>query len=480
MKNMGTTIKSLQNIMRKDPGVSGDAQRIEQLGWMFFLKIMDDKDEESELVHDNYSSSIPENLQWRNWAANDEGITGDELRDFIDNELFPHLKNLDITSGNKRALIIREIFEGTNNYMKNGTIIRQVVNKLNAIDFNRSEDRHIFGDIYETILKDLQSAGNYGEFYTPRALTEFMTEMINPRLSEKVLDPACGTGGFLTSTIENIRNQDIKNIDDLKEMEINIHGKELKPLPFMLCVTNLILHDVEIPNVDYIDSLNREYTSIGKKDQVDVILANPPFGASVADGVETNFPLKYRTTESADLFLLIMIRLLKENGRAAIVLPDGSLTGEGVKQRIRQHFLESCNLHTIVRLPNSVFQPYASVATNLLFFEKGQPTKEIWYWEHKLPEGMKAYSKTKLIGKSEFDKLKGWWNNRQTSEYAWKASIDDISANGYNLDIKNPHISKEEEVYSSLELLKFLGDSFEKSDELIKELRSELHNEQME
>jgi len=477
MKNMGTIIKSLQNIMRKDPGVSGDAQRIEQLGWMIFLKIMDDKDEELEVVHENYISPIPKKLQWRNWAADDEGITGDELRDFVDNELFPHLKNLDITSGNKRALIIQEIFEGTNNYMKNGTIIRQVINILNAIDFNRSEDRHIFGDIYETILKDLQSAGNYGEFYTPRALTEFMTEMINPRLGEKVLDPACGTGGFLTSTIENIKNQDVKNIDDLKEMKINIHGKELKPLPFMLCVTNLILHDIEIPNVDYIDSLNREYTSIGKKDQVDVILANPPFGASVADGVETNFPLKYRTTESADLFLLIMIRFLKESGRAAIVLPDGSLTGEGVKQRIRQHFLESCNLHTIVRLPNSVFQPYASVATNLLFFEKGQPTKEIWYWEHKLPEGMKAYSKTKTIKKSEFDKLKEWWNNRQTNEHAWKISIDDISSNGYNLDIKNPHISKEEEVYSSIELLEMINESFKQSDELIKKLKSELYNE---
>lgn len=462
--------------MRKDPGVSGDAQRIEQLGWMIFLKIMDDKDEELEVVHENYISPIPKKLQWRNWAADDEGITGDELRDFVENELFPHLKNLDIISGNKRALIIREIFEGTNNYMKNGTIIRQVINILNAIDFNRSEDRHIFGDIYETILKDLQSAGNYGEFYTPRALTEFMTEMINPRLGEKVLDPACGTGGFLTSTIENIKNQDVKNVDDLKEMEINIHGKELKPLPFMLCVTNLILHDLEIPNVDYIDSLNREYTSIGKKDQVDVILANPPFGASVADGVETNFPLKYRTTESADLFLLIMIRFLKESGRAAIVLPDGSLTGEGVKQRIRQHFLESCNLHTIVRLPNSVFQPYASVATNLLFFEKGQPTKEIWYWEHKLPEGIKAYSKTKLIRKSEFDKLKEWWNNRQTNEYAWKVSIEDISANGYILDTKNPHISKEEEVYSSLELIQTIDESFKKSDELLEKLKREIAN----
>jgi len=340
MKNLGNLVKALQNIMRKDPGVSGDAQRIEQLGWMIFLKILDDKDKELELTNDNYVSPIPKELQWRNWAADDEGITGDKLQAFIDNNLFPTLKSLTISAGNKRALIVREIFEGTNNYMKNGTIIRQVVNRLNEIDFNSSEDRHIFGDIYETILKDLQSAGNYGEFYTPRALTEFMTEMTNPRLGEKVLDPACGTGGFLTSAIENIRQQDVKGIEALKELEKNIHGMELKPLPFMLCVTNLILHDMEVPNVDYTDSLNREYTSIGQKDRVDVILANPPFGASVTDGVETNFPQNYRTTESADLFLVLMIRYLKDGGRAAIVLPDGSLTGEGVKQRIRQHSLK--------------------------------------------------------------------------------------------------------------------------------------------
>ncbi|MBD3315928.1 MAG: N-6 DNA methylase, partial [Chitinivibrionales bacterium] len=392
MKNIGNTIKTLQNIMRKDQGVSGDAQRIEQLGWMITLKILDDKDTELELLSDSFKSQVPAKLQWRNWAADDEGMTGDELKEFIDRELFPGLRNLDVSSGRKRALIIREIFEGTNNYMKNGTIIRQVLNQLNRIDFNLSEDRHVFGDIYETILKGLQSAGNYGEFYTPRALTEFMTETVNPRLGEKVLDPACGTGGFLTSAIENIRKQDVKKAADLKKLEKTIHGQEFKPLPFMLCITNLILHDIEVPNVDYIDSLNREYTSIGARDRVDVILANPPFGASVTDGVETNFPRNYRTTESADLFLVLMIRYLKEGGRAAIVLPDGSLTGDGVKQRIRQHLLESCNLHTIVRLPNSVFQPYASVATNLLFFTKGTPTKEIWYWEHKLPEGVKSYS----------------------------------------------------------------------------------------
>lgn len=322
MKNIGNIIKTLQNIMRKDQGVSGDAQRIEQLGWMITLKIIDDKDTEMELIQDDYTSPIPEELQWCNWAADSEGITGDELKDFVDQKLFPGLNNLDISTGNKRAIIIREIFEGTKNYMKNGTIIRQVINQLNQIDFNASEDRHIFGDIYENILKDLQSAGDYGEFYTPRAITEFMTEIIDPRLSEKVLDPACGTGGFLTSAIENIRHKDVKGVEDLKTLEETIHGKEFKPLPFMLCVTNLILHDIEVPNIDYTDSLNREYTGIGAKDKVDVILANPPFGASVADGVQTNFPLNFRTTESADLFLLLIIRYLKDGGRAAIVCPS--------------------------------------------------------------------------------------------------------------------------------------------------------------
>jgi len=477
MKNIGNIIKTLRNIMRKDPGVSGDAQRIEQLGWMISLKILDDKDKELELLNDKYVSSMPKDLQWRNWAADDEGMTGDDLKNFVDGELIPRLKNLDVSTGNKRALIIREIFDGTNNYMKNGTILRQVINELNKIDFNSSEDRHVFGDIYETILRDLQSAGNYGEFYTPRALTEFITEMVNPRLNEKVLDPACGTGGFLTSAIENIRKQDVKGVKDIRTLEKTIHGMEFKPLPFMLCVTNLILHDIEIPNVDYVDSLNREYTTIGQKDRVDVILANPPFGASVTDGVETNFPQNYRTTESADLFLILMIRYLKDGGRAGIVLPDGSLAGDGVKQRIRQHLLETCNLHTIVRLPNSVFQPYASVATNLLFFEKGKPTKEIWYWEHKLSEGVKAYSKTKPIKKSEFDTLKKWWKKREENDHAWRVSIDTIKSNGYNLDIKNPHVSNETHAYSTKELVAMLHESFRKSDELLAKLKTELKND---
>jgi type I restriction enzyme M protein len=473
MKNIGNIIKTLQNIMRKDAGVSGDAQRIEQLGWMISLKILDDKDQELELTSDNYKSPIPEPLQWRVWAADSEGLTGDGLRDFIDKELFPTLKNMDVSDGNKRSIIVKEIFEGTNNYMKNGTTIRQVLNKLNEIDFNNSQDRHLFGDIYESILRDLQSAGNYGEFYTPRAITEIMTEILNPRLGDVVLDPACGTGGFLTCAIEHIRKE-VKTADDFQLLSKNIRGSELKPLPFMLAVTNLILHDVEVPAIEYNDSLNREYTSITEADRVNVILANPPFGASVSDGVETNYPQTYRTTESADLFLLLMIRLLKRDGRAAIVLPDGSLTGDGVKARIRKHWLEDCNLHTIVRLPNSVFQPYASVATNLLFFTKGTPTKEIWYWQHQLPEGVKAYNKTKPIQKSEFENLKAWWHNRVENEQAWKVSIDELETTNYNLDVKNPHTPEAEASYSSAELLTMLHDSFQNSDALLSQLKQEL------
>ena len=475
MPNIGGIVKTLQNIMRKDQGVSGDAQRIEQLGWMITLKIIDDKEAEMELISDDYVSVIPSELQWRNWAADSEGMTGDALKDFVDNKLFPGLQNLDVSTGNKRAVLIRDIFAGTNNYMKNGTIIRQVVNKLNEIDFNASEDRHMFGDIYEGLLRDLQSAGNYGEFYTPRAVTEIMTEIINPRLGEKVLDPACGTGGFLTSAIENIRKQDVHSVEDLKVLEETIRGQELKPLPFMLCVTNLILHDIEVPNIINGDSLNREYTSIGAKDKVDVILANPPFGASVSDGVETNYPAQFRTTESADLFLLLMIRYLRDGGRAAIVLPDGSLTGDGVKQRIREEFLTQCNVHTIVRLPNSVFQPYASVATNLLFFTKGEPTKEIWYWEHRLPEGQKSYSKTKPIQKSEFASLKEWWGKRSENEQAWRVPVERIAESGWNLDIKNPFVKEEEITHTTGELLQMLSASFKKSDELIGELKKELY-----
>ena len=472
--NLSGMMKTIRNIMREDTGLNGDAQRIEQLGWMIFLKVLSDKEKELELLEDNnYVSPLPKAYHWDQWAGDDEGITGDELLMFVDQKLFPDLKNLDVSTGNKRALIIRGVFEGNHNYMKSGINLRRVLNKLNELDFNVAEERYLFGDIYEGILKELQSAGKSGEFYTPRAVTQFITDMINPQLDEKILDPACGTGGFLTCTIEHLKKQ-ITRAGQRKKLQENVRGWEYKPLPFLLATTNLILHDIEIPNLSFDDSLSRPLSDYKNKDKVDVILTNPPFGGVVANGYEKNFSQNFRTKESADLFLILMIRLLKNGGRAGIVLPDGSLTGEGVKQRIREKWLTSCNLHTIVRLPNSVFSPYATVATNLLFFEKGSPTQEVWYYEHKLPEGQKSYSKTKPIKVAEFDPIKKWWNNRQESNVAWKVPIEGIIKRGWDLDIKNPHKKEDEIIYSTSELLDMLHKSFRKSDELLKQLRKEL------
>lgn len=475
MANLGGIIKSIRDIMREDRGINGDAQRLEQLGWMLFLKIFDDKDIESELLDENYKSPIPAKFQWRAWAADSEGVTGDKLQQFIDQELFPALKNLPISTNNKRAFLVREVFEGNNNYMKSGINIRKVCNKLNEIDFNAREERHLFGEIYETILKELQSAGSSGEFYTPRAVTQFIAEMVNPTIHDLVLDPACGTGGFLTCAVEHIKKNGVKSVEDRKRLQENIRGWEYKPLPYVLGVTNLILHDIEQPNITYEDTLGKEYNSIREKDRVNVILANPPFGGTVANGNESNFPLNYRTKESADLFLLLFINLLKDKGKAGIVLPDGSLTGEGVKQRIREKLLEDCNLHTIIRLPNSVFQPYATVATNLLFFEKGTPTKEVWYYEHRLPEGQKSYSKTKPIQIKEFDPIRQWWNDRQESEISWKVDIESIIERGYDLDIKNPNIEDDSIEHSSMELLGMLNKSFHNSISVLEKIKAELN-----
>lgn len=327
--------------------------------------------------------------------------------------------------------------------MKSGIHLRQVINKLNELDFNNSKDLHLFGQIYETFLGELQSAGTLGEFYTPRAVTEFMTEMVNPVHGELVLDPACGTGGFLTAVIEHLKAK-ANTVAEREAIGHNVHGWEYKPLPYMLANTNLILHDINTPNIRFGDSLERPLTEYTRKDRVDVILANPPFGGVVSNNNENNFPQTFRTRETADLFLILIVHLLKENGRAAIVLPDGSLSGDGVKQRIRQKLLDECNLHTIVRLPNSVFKPYATVATNLLFFSKGSSTQEIWYYQHICPSGLKGYSKTNPIELADFDKLKEWWNDRQENEFSWKVSIDEIKANNFDLDIKNPNRPQEE------------------------------------
>ena len=469
MANLSGIIKSIRDIMWQDNGLNGDAQRVEQLGWMLFLKIFSDKDAEMELMDDNYRSPIPPQYQWHNWASDAEGITGDDLLAFIDRDLFPTLRNIDV-SGNRRALIVREVFTGNNNYMKSGINIRKVLNKLNEIDFNIAKDRHAFGELYESILKELQSAGKSGEFYTPRAVTQFITDIINPQMGEIVLDPACGTGGFLTCAIEHLRAQ-TNNIEQLRLLTENIRGWEYKPLPYLLATTNLILHDIEVPNITYRDALDQPLSNYTQKDRVEVILANPPFGGIVANGNESNFPQNFRTKESADLFLIMMIHLLKNGGRAGIVLPDGSLTGEGVKQRVRERLLTECNLHTIIRLPNSVFQPYATVATNLLFFTKGTATKDIWYYEHRLPEGQKSYSKTKTIQAKEFEPIKAWWTNRAESDICWKVPIKTIIGRGYDLDIKNPNKQEETHEYNSAELMEMLHVSFEKSNLLLNQLK---------
>jgi type I restriction enzyme M protein len=426
--------------MRKDAGVSGDAQRIEQLGWMFFLKIFDDREYEIELLDPAYKSPIPSEFRWRNWAANPEGITGDDLLAFLD-RLFPALKNLSQQSpGDPRALVVSEVFEDAYNFMKSGNLIRQVVNKIQEIDFNKASDRHLFGDIYESLLRELQSAGDAGEFYTPRAVTQFMVDMIDPKLGEIFMDPATGTGGFLTCAIEHVRGNYVKTAEDEAVLQSQIRGVEKKHLPHLLCMTNLLLHGIDVPStVRHDNTLNRPLADWGLADRVDVVLTNPPFGGIEETGIESNFPAQFRTRETADLFLVLIMHLLKPGGRSAVVLPDGTLFGEGVKTAIKERLLEECNLHTIVRLPKGVFKPYTDIKTNLLFFEKGTSTEKIWFYEHQYPVGYKSYSKTKPIRISEFDAEKKWWGKREESENAWSVSIDELRASSYNLDAKNPN-----------------------------------------
>ncbi len=441
-----TTVKSIQDIMRQDVGVDGDAQRISQLCWMFFLKIIDDQDQDLELAKDDYRSPIPKKYQWRTWAADPEGITGEELQTFVNDELFPALKNLTVSNKQgDRQRVVRDVFEDAYNYMKSGQLMRQVINRINEVDFNDLKERRDFGEFYEQLLNDLQSAGNAGEYYTPRAVTAFMTQMIDPKPGEILLDPACGTGGFLTGAINHMRKRYVKRPEHEAKMQGALRAVEKKQLPHMLCVTNMLLHGIEDPSfVRHDNTLARPYISYTQSDRVDIVLTNPPFGGREEDGIEQNFPAHFRTRETADLFLALIIRLLKPGGRAAVVLPDGTLFGEGVKTRLKEHLMQECNLHTIVRLSNSVFKPYASIGTNLLFFEKGEPTKDIWFWEHRVPEGQKAYSITKPIRLEHLQGCIDWWGGpkrkaRDEGPFAWKVTAEEVKARGYNLDIKNPH-----------------------------------------
>lgn len=477
-----TVVKSIQDIMRQDAGVDGDAQRISQLCWMFFLKILDDQDAQLELMESSYSSPLPEDLRWSTWAADPEGVTGDELLSFINGTLFPKLKELTPAGPQAhRQRVVRSVFEDAYNYMKSGQLLRQVINKINEVDFNNLADRQHFGDVYEQLLNDLQSAGNAGEYYTPRAVTTFMSERIDPRPGEIILDPACGTGGFLTCSIRYMRERYIKTPKDEQLMQQTLRAVEKKPLPHMLCTTNMLLHGIEDPSfVRHDNTLARPYVSYGSEDRVDIVLTNPPFGGKEEAGIESNFPSHLQTRETADLFLALIIRLLRPGGRAAVVLPDGSLFGEGVKTRLKEMLMDECNLHTIVRLPNSVFKPYASIGTNLLFFEKGEPTADTWYYEHRVPEGQKAYSMTKPIRVEHLQGCVGWWGgndrkDRVETEVAWKVSIDEVKERGYNLDIKNPHVVADDHG-DPIELLAKLDAAEDRTADLRDQLKSVLRD----
>jgi type I restriction enzyme M protein len=451
--NLSTTIKSIQDIMRKDDGVDGDAQRIGQLTWMLFLKVYDQREDEWEdEAHDmkkRFKSALPDEYRWRNWAAyvkdrdgkSKPKMPGRELVAFINNQLFPTLQNLSGATDPKRK-VIRQVFNDSNNYMKSGTLILEVIEKLEeAVDFHDFKNRQNLGDIYEQILNDLRSAGNAGEFYTPRAITNFMVQMVNPRLNlrEKVLDPACGTGGFLTSAIQHFQQQ-IKNkskVEDRKAIEDLVHGFEKKQLPHLLCTTNLLLHGIDVPNqADLRNTLGKEWNGWTEREKVDCVVTNPPFGGMEEDGVGAGYPLDVRTRETADMFLTLIVRkLLKRDGRCALVLPDGILFGEGIKSKIKENLLQECNLHTIVRLPNGVFAPYTSIKTNLLFFTKGKATETIWFYEHPYPQGYKSYSKTKPIRLEEFEAERAWWGNekdgfadRIENDQAWKLNFKVLKA----------------------------------------------------
>lgn len=476
--SISSVIKSIQDIMRKDAGVDGDAQRLGQMSWLLFLKVFDAQEEELELEQDDYQAPINEKYLWRNWAADAEGITGEKLLEFVNDDLFHYLKNMPVNGEkNPRGLVVKAAFSDAFNYMKNGTLLRQVINKLNEIDFTDSKERHLFGDIYEQILRDLQSAGNSGEFYTPRAVTRFIVNRLDPKLGETIMDPACGTGGFLACSVDHVKEHYVKTAADHQTLQTQIYGVEKKQLPHLLCTTNMMLHGIEVPvQIKHGNTLNKPLANWDSN--INVIATNPPFGGTEEDGIEKNFPAEMQTRETADLFLQLIVEVLDQDGRAGVVLPDGTLFGEGVKTKIKKMLTEECNLHTIVRLPNGVFNPYTGIKTNILFFTKGKPTKEVWFYEHPYPEGVKNYSKTKPMKFEEFQPEIDWWGNeadgfasRIENEHAWKVSIEEIIERNFNLDIKNPH-QDEVIAHDPQELLA----SYQQQQQEIAELRNQLKN----
>ena len=454
---VGGFVKKIRDIMRMDAGISGDAQRIEQLVWILFLKVYDSKEENWEFDDDEYKSIIPEECRWRNWAE-DQSLTGDKLLDFVNNKLFPTLKNLQVNAETPiKKSIVLSTFEDANNYMKDGVYLRQIINVVNEIDFEDTKESHAFGDIYETILKELQAAGSAGEFYTPRAVTEFMAKMIKPKLGEKMADFACGTGGFLTSWLNELRKQVVTTKDN-EAVDNSIYAIEKKPFPYLLCITNMLLHDMENPNINHANSLLKNVLDYIDDDKFDVILMNPPYGGHEDASVKGYFPDDLASSETADLFMSVIMYRLKTDGRAAVILPDGFLFGnDNAKMSIKKKILTEFNLHTIIRMPASVFAPYTSITTNILFFDNSHPTKETWFYRLDMPEGYKHFSKTKPMKLEHFQPVMDWWNDRKEIEVdgwdkAKKFTAQEIADNNYNLDLCGfPH--EEEEILPADELI---------------------------
>lgn len=455
-------VKRIQDVMRNDSGVNGDAQRIEQIVWILFLKIYDAKEEAWELYDDNHKSIIPEGLKWRDWAVDlkdGEALTGDSLLNFVNTKLFPTLKNLEIDEETPMSqIIVKTAFEDANNYQKDGVLLRQVVNIIDEIDFTEYKERHEFGTIYESFLKDLQSAGNAGEFYTPRAVTDFMVGVVKPELGEKIGDFACGTGGFLTSALSALEKQVGNSLENRQIYNKSVYGIEKKALPHMLCVTNMLIHDIDDPNILHGNALESDYKELRKMDPFDVILMNPPYGGSEKESVKVNFPMELRSSETADLFMNVIMYRLKKNGRAAVIIPDGFLFGtDNAKFNIKKKLFSEFDVHTVIRMPHSVFAPYTSIRTNILFFENSKPTEETWFYRVDMPEGYKNFSKTRPMKLEHFNEALAWWRNREDIEVdsypkAKKYTIDEIVERSYNIDLCGfPH--EEEVILEPMDLI---------------------------
>lgn len=462
MSNLTGFVKRLRDIMRNDAGINGDAQRIEQIAWMLFLKVYDAKEQDWEWDDEDYQSIIPEECRWQNWAHDDKSgtaLTGDKLLDFVNNKLFPILKNLSVDASTPiKKAIVQTTFADANNYMKDGVLLRQVINVIDELDFSDYEESHAFGEIYETILKELQSAGSAGEFYTPRAVTDFMAQVIQPQIGETMADFACGTGGFIVSWLKELKKL-VNTTEDEEAYSNSIYGIEKKQFPYMLCVTNLLLHGLDVPQVYHSNTLLHDVLDYTESDKVDVILMNPPYGGSEKADVKNHFPSDLASSETADLFMSVIMYRLKQNGRAAVILPDGFLFGtDNAKVNIKKKLLREFNLHTIIRLPGSVFSPYTSITTNILFFDNTHPTEETWFYRLDMPEGYKHFSKTKPMKLEHFQPVLDWWNDRQEItedgfDKAKKFTVQQLTEElGYNLDqCGYPH--EEEEILAPMDLI---------------------------